>query len=65
LFGEAAKSLGKEIVAELYTPANTNDFAPYIEQVKNSGAGAPRGIDAPSVCPLPPPFRASDGVPGA
>ena len=38
LFGETAKSLGKEIVAELYTPANTNDFAPYIEQVKNSGA---------------------------
>jgi branched-chain amino acid transport system substrate-binding protein len=38
LFGETAKSLGKDIVAELYTPANTNDFAPYIEQVKNSGA---------------------------
>ena len=38
LFGETAKSLGKEVVAELYTPANTNDFAPYIEQVKNSGA---------------------------
>ncbi len=38
LFGETAKSQGKEIVAELYTPANTNDFAPYIEQVKNSGA---------------------------
>ena len=32
------ESLGKEMVAELYTPANTNDFAPYIEQVKNSGA---------------------------
>ena len=38
LFGETAKALGKDIVAELYTPANTNDFAPYIEQVKNSGA---------------------------
>jgi branched-chain amino acid transport system substrate-binding protein len=38
LFGEAAKSSGKDIVAELYTPANTNDFAPYIEQVKSSGA---------------------------
>ena len=38
LFGETAKSLGKEMVAELYTPANTNDFAPFIEQVKNSGA---------------------------
>lgn len=38
LFGETVKSLGKEIVAELYTPATTNDFAPYIEQVKKSGA---------------------------
>lgn len=38
LFTKAVKSLGKEITAELYTPANTNDFAPYIEQVKKSGA---------------------------
>jgi branched-chain amino acid transport system substrate-binding protein len=38
LFAKAVKSLGKELVAELYTPANTNDFAPYIEQVKKSGA---------------------------
>lgn len=38
LFVKAVKSLGKEITAELYTPANTNDFAPYIEQVKKSGA---------------------------
>jgi branched-chain amino acid transport system substrate-binding protein len=38
LFTETAKSLGKEMVAELYTPANTNDFAPYIEQIKTSGA---------------------------
>src|SRR5262245_55157848 len=38
LFGEAVKSLNKELVADLYTPANTNDFAPYIEQVKKSGA---------------------------
>ncbi len=38
LFGEAVKSLGGKIVAELYTPATTNDFAPYIEQVKKSGA---------------------------
>jgi branched-chain amino acid transport system substrate-binding protein len=38
LFADTAKSLGKEVVAELYPPANTNDFAPYIEQVKNSGA---------------------------
>jgi branched-chain amino acid transport system substrate-binding protein len=38
LFAEAVKSLGKEMAVELYTPANTNDFAPYIEQVKKSGA---------------------------
>lgn len=38
LFGETVKSLGGELVADLYTPANTNDFAPYIEQVKKSGA---------------------------
>lgn len=38
LFVKAVKGLGKEVAAELYTPANTNDFAPYIEQVKKSGA---------------------------
>jgi branched-chain amino acid transport system substrate-binding protein len=38
LFAKSVKSLGKEVTAELYTPANTNDFAPYIEQVKKSGA---------------------------
>jgi branched-chain amino acid transport system substrate-binding protein len=38
LFHEAVDSVGGKIVAELYTPANTNDFAPYIEQVKKSGA---------------------------
>jgi branched-chain amino acid transport system substrate-binding protein len=38
LFHEAVQSLGKQIVAELYTPATTNDFAPYIEQIKKSGA---------------------------
>lgn len=38
LFAKAVKSLGKEMAVELYTPANTNDFAPYIEQVKTSGA---------------------------
>ena len=38
LFGEAVKGLGKELVADLYTPATTNDFAPYIEQVKKAGA---------------------------
>lgn len=38
LFSKAVKSLGKEMTAELFPPANTNDFAPYIEQVKKSGA---------------------------
>lgn len=38
LFSEAAKETGKEMVAELFPPANTNDFAPYIEQIKKSGA---------------------------
>ena len=38
LFNEAVESVGGNIVAELYTPANTNDFAPYIEQVKKSTA---------------------------
>ena len=38
LFKEAVSGLGGQVVAELYTPANSNDFAPYIEQVKKSGA---------------------------
>jgi branched-chain amino acid transport system substrate-binding protein len=38
LFRAAVKSLGKEVTVELYTPANINDFAPYIEQVRKSGA---------------------------
>lgn len=38
LFDAAAKGQGKEMVADLYTPADINDFAPYIEQVKKSGA---------------------------
>ena len=38
LFSEAVKSTGKEMVAELFPPANTNDFAPYIEQIKKAGA---------------------------
>ena len=38
LFHEAVESFGGKVAAELYTPANTNDFAPYIEQVKKSGA---------------------------
>lgn len=38
LFDAAARGQGKEMVADLYTPAEINDFAPYIEQVKKSGA---------------------------
>lgn len=38
LFGEAVKAAGGTLVGEYYTPANINDFAPYIEQVKKSGA---------------------------
>ncbi|HEV2677376.1 MAG TPA: ABC transporter substrate-binding protein [Aliidongia sp.] len=38
LFDKAAKGMGKEMVADLYTPADVNDFAPYIEQIKKSGA---------------------------
>lgn len=38
LFHEAVEAMGGKVAAELYTPANTNDFAPYIEQVKKSGA---------------------------
>lgn len=38
LFKDAVKELGKETVVEAYTPANINDFAPYIEQIKKSGA---------------------------
>jgi branched-chain amino acid transport system substrate-binding protein len=38
LFSQAVNSLGKEMTAALFPPANTNDFAPYIEQVRKSGA---------------------------
>lgn len=38
LFGEAVKAATGALVGEFYTPANINDFAPYIEQVKKSGA---------------------------
>ncbi len=38
LFGEAVKAANGTLVGEFYTPANINDFAPYIEQVKKSGA---------------------------
>ncbi len=37
-FAAAAKAHNKEIVGEFYSPFGTNDFAPYIQQVKNSGA---------------------------
>lgn len=37
-FAAAAKANGKELVGEFYPAFGTNDFAPYIQQVKNSGA---------------------------
>lgn len=37
-FGAAAKALGKQIVVENYAPAGANDFAPYIQKIKDSGA---------------------------
>ncbi len=37
-FAEAAKANNKQIVGEFYPAFGTNDFAPYIQQVKNSGA---------------------------
>ena len=48
LFVKAVKSLGKEVAAELYTPANTNDFA--VEQVKKSGAEGNLGRARGSRC---------------
>lgn len=38
LFSKAVKETGGNMVAELFPPANTNDFAPYIEQIKKAGA---------------------------
>lgn len=37
-FNEAAASTGKEIVVNLFSPFGTNDFAPYIQQIRDSGA---------------------------
>ena len=37
-FGAAAKANNKQVVGEFYSPFGTNDFAPYIQQIKNSGA---------------------------
>jgi branched-chain amino acid transport system substrate-binding protein len=37
-FIEAAKVNNKTIVAEIYSPFGTNDFAPFIQQIKSSGA---------------------------
>lgn len=37
-FGASAKSLGKQIVVENYAPAGANDFAPYIQKIKDAGA---------------------------
>lgn len=37
-FGSAAKQLNRQIVSEAYVPVGTNDFAPYIQAVANSGA---------------------------
>jgi branched-chain amino acid transport system substrate-binding protein len=37
-FTALAKSLGKEVVSSTYSPMGTNDFAPYIQQIKASGA---------------------------
>lgn len=37
-FVEAAKSNNRQIVAELYSPFGSNDFAPFIQQIRSSGA---------------------------
>ncbi len=37
-FSASAKSLGKNIVVENYAPAGANDFAPYIQKIRESGA---------------------------
>lgn len=37
-FTDAAKSSNKQIVAEHYAALGTNDYAPFIQQIKNSGA---------------------------
>jgi branched-chain amino acid transport system substrate-binding protein len=37
-FSKATTDLGKKIVSENYAPAGANDFAPYIQKIKDSGA---------------------------
>jgi branched-chain amino acid transport system substrate-binding protein len=37
-FVDAAKVDNKEIVAEIYAPFGSNDYAPFIQQIKSSGA---------------------------
>lgn len=39
-FSKAADANGKEIVAKLFSPFGSNDFAPYIQQIRDSGAEA-------------------------
>jgi len=39
-FTKAVQKLGKEVDVTLYAPTGTKDFAPYIAQLKNSGAEA-------------------------
>ncbi|SLN70437.1 ABC transporter substrate-binding protein [Oceanibacterium hippocampi] len=37
-FAATAEGAGKTMVGQFFIPSNTNDFAPYIQQVKDSGA---------------------------
>jgi branched-chain amino acid transport system substrate-binding protein len=37
-FADAAKANNRQIVADLYSPFGSNDYAPFIQQVKSSGA---------------------------
>lgn len=37
-FSKSATDLGKKVVLENYAPAGANDFAPYIQKIKDSGA---------------------------
>lgn len=37
-FMAASKANNKNVVAEIYSPFGSNDFAPFIQQIKNSGA---------------------------
>jgi branched-chain amino acid transport system substrate-binding protein len=37
-FSEAAKANQRQVVAEIYSPFGSNDYAPFIQQIKTSGA---------------------------